>query len=139
MNTKYTAAIMLIILGLVVLADSGIAYTTQGPQADNFGLRFETTRSHSFPPIVGVLPLIGGIIVLVARPTRAQATESPRVTKPKLAVNGGTPKRVRRLVPPTSTEGLSYARRRVHYEPAHLRNRCIDASDAVHLSPSNVG
>lgn len=61
---------MLIILGIVVLAYPGINLTLLGQPADFFGQHLDPTGSHSFPPIVGVLPLIGGVIVLVAKSTR---------------------------------------------------------------------
>src|SRR5580658_7539570 len=139
MNTKYIAAIMLIILGIVVLSYSGIADTTLISWPDDHDLQFRATYSQSFPPIVGVLPLIGGIIVLVAKPTRAQGTESPRVTKPALAANSSVPKHFRRLMPTLGTEGLSHGKYRADFEDTHLRKRCIDASDAVRLSPAEVG
>jgi hypothetical protein len=107
MNAKYIAAMMLIMLGIVVLAYSGITSTILGQPMDYLGLHEETTHNHAFPPIVGVLPLIGGIIVLVAKSTRVQIPGSPRVTKPKLAVNSGIPKRFRRLVLTTSAEYLN--------------------------------
>jgi hypothetical protein len=139
MKTKYITAIMLIMLGIVVLASSGIANTTLDPRADDLDPQFRTTYSHSFPPIVGVLPLIGGIIVLVSKPTRALGTESARVTKPALAANGRVSKHFRRLVPTLSKEGLSHGKYRADSGATHLRNRYIDASDDVRLSPSEVG
>jgi len=70
MNTKYIAALMLITLGIAVLAYSGITLTTSGHAVDYLGLHLETTHSHFVPPVVGVLPLIGGIIVLLAKSRR---------------------------------------------------------------------
>ena len=51
MNTK-TMAIILIVLGLVVLAYSGITFTTPGKPVDILGMHFETTASHFISPAV---------------------------------------------------------------------------------------
>jgi hypothetical protein len=56
MNSK-TIALVLIALGIVVLAYSGITYTT--------------TQSHFIPPVAGALMLAGGIVLLVVSPQRA--------------------------------------------------------------------
>ena len=70
MNTKIIAAI-LIALGIVVLAYSGITYTTSEKPVDFLGMHFETTVSHFIPPVVGVLALVGGAVLLVVNPKRA--------------------------------------------------------------------
>jgi uncharacterized membrane protein YdcZ (DUF606 family) len=70
MNTK-TIGIALIVLGLLVLAYSGITFTTPGKPIDFLGLHIETTHSHFIPPVVGAFALIGGIVLLVVRPRRA--------------------------------------------------------------------
>jgi hypothetical protein len=67
MNTRIIAAI-LIALGIVVLAYSGITYTTSGKPVDFLGMHFETTHSHFIPPVAGALALVGGIALLVASP-----------------------------------------------------------------------
>ena len=67
MNTKMIAMI-LIALGVVVLAYSGITYTTPGKPVDVLGMHFETTTSHFIPPVAGALALLGGIALLVASP-----------------------------------------------------------------------
>ena len=69
MKTK-PIAIILISLGLVVLAYSGITFTTPGKPVNFLGLHFETTRSHFIPPVAGALALVGGIVLLVAIPKR---------------------------------------------------------------------
>ena len=69
MNTKLIA-IVLISLGLVVLAYSGITFKTPGKPVDFLGLHFETTRSHFIPPVAGALALVGGLVLLVAIPKR---------------------------------------------------------------------
>ena len=67
MNTK-TIAMVLIGLGIVVLAYSGITYTTRGKPVDVLGVHVETTRSHFIPPVAGALVLVGGIVLLAANP-----------------------------------------------------------------------
>jgi len=67
MNTRIIAAI-LIALGIVVLAYSGITYRTPGKPVDFLGMHFETTHSHFIPPVAGALALAGGIVLLVASP-----------------------------------------------------------------------
>ena len=69
MNTK-TIAVILISLGLVVLAYSGITFRTPGKPVDFLGMHFETTRSHFIPPVAGALVLVSGIVLLVAIPKR---------------------------------------------------------------------
>jgi len=69
MNSKTIAAI-LITLGLVVLAYSGITFTTPGKSVDFLGMHFETTHSHFIPPVFGAITLVGGIVLLVATPKR---------------------------------------------------------------------
>jgi hypothetical protein len=70
MNTKTIAAVILIALGLVVLAYSGITFTTPGKPVDFLGMHFETTHSHFIPPVVGALALVGGIVLLLVKPSR---------------------------------------------------------------------
>ena len=50
MNTKTIVAVLLITLGVVVLAYSGITFTTPGKPVDFLGMHFETTDSHFIPP-----------------------------------------------------------------------------------------
>jgi methyl coenzyme M reductase beta subunit len=70
MNSKTIAAI-LIALGIVVLAYSGITYKTPGKPVDFLGVHIETTHSHFIPPVAGALALAGGIVLLVASPRNA--------------------------------------------------------------------
>jgi hypothetical protein len=65
MRPKMTIALMLIVLGIVVLAYSGITYKTRGKPVDIGPLRVETTKSHFIPPVAGAVALVGGIILLV--------------------------------------------------------------------------
>jgi len=64
MNSK-TIAVILIALGIVVLAYSGITYTTRGKPVNILGAHIETTQSHFIPPVVGAIALVGGIVLLV--------------------------------------------------------------------------
>jgi len=62
-------AVILIVLGIVVLAYSGITYRTRGKPVEIGPLHVETTTSHFIPPVVGAVALVGGIL-LVALDTR---------------------------------------------------------------------
>jgi uncharacterized membrane protein YdcZ (DUF606 family) len=68
MNTKSIVAVILITLGIVVLAYSGISFTTPGKPVDFLGLHMETPHSHFIPPVAGALALVGGIVLLVVKP-----------------------------------------------------------------------
>jgi len=68
MNAKTVVAVILIALGIVVLAYSGISFTTPGKPVEFLGLRIKTTESHFIPPFVGALALVGGIVLLFVKP-----------------------------------------------------------------------
>ena len=68
MNIKTIIAAILITLGIVVLAYSGVTFNTPGKPVDFLGLHFETTTSHFIPPVAGAFALVGGIILLVIKP-----------------------------------------------------------------------
>jgi hypothetical protein len=68
MNTKSIIAVLLITLGIVVLAYSGVTFKTPGQPVDFLGMHIETTDSHFIPPVVGALALVGGIVLLVVKP-----------------------------------------------------------------------
>lgn len=70
MNTKTIIAVILITLGIVVLAYSGISFTTPGKPIEFLGMRIQTTDSHFIPPVIGALALVGGIVLLVVKPRR---------------------------------------------------------------------
>jgi hypothetical protein len=67
MNTKALSTI-LIILGIIVLAYSGITFSTPGKSIDFLGMHFQTTVSHFISPAFGALSLIAGIALLVLKP-----------------------------------------------------------------------
>ncbi len=68
MNTKSIVAVILVTLGIVVLAYSGITFTTPGKPVEFLGMHIETTDSHFIPPVVGALALVGGIVLLIVKP-----------------------------------------------------------------------
>jgi hypothetical protein len=68
MNTRTIVAVILVTLGIVVLAYSGISFTTPGKPVDFLGLHVETTHSHFIPPACGAIALVGGIVLLVVKP-----------------------------------------------------------------------
>ena len=71
MNTKTIVAVLLVTLGIVVLAYSGITFTTPGKPVELLGMHFETTANHFIPPVAGALALVGGIVLLAVNPKRA--------------------------------------------------------------------
>jgi len=71
MNTKSMVAVLLVVLGIVVLAYSGITFKTPGRPIDFLGMHIRTTDSHFIPPVVGALALVGGVVLLLVKPSRA--------------------------------------------------------------------
>jgi hypothetical protein len=71
MNPIILIAGMLVGLGLVVLAYSGISFTTPGQSVNFLGMLWQTTETHFIPPVVGALVLVGGIALLAMNPRRA--------------------------------------------------------------------
>jgi len=65
MNARSIAAIVLIVLGAVVLAYSGISFTTPGENVEFLGIRVETRDTHFVPPVIGAIALAGGIVLLL--------------------------------------------------------------------------
>jgi len=53
MRPTMIVAVILIGLGIVVLAYSGITYKTRGEPVDIGPLHIETTKSHFIPPVAG--------------------------------------------------------------------------------------
>lgn len=68
MKPRSIAAIALIVLGIVVLAYSGISFTTPGESVRFLGLRVETRDRHFVPPVAGAAALVGGIVLLLVKP-----------------------------------------------------------------------
>lgn len=71
MNAKTILAGILITFGIVILAYSGISFTTPGETIQFLGLRLETTDNHFIPPVVGAFALVGGIVLLLLKPRPA--------------------------------------------------------------------
>ena len=67
MNTKTIVSVILITLGVVVLAYSGLSFTTPGKPIEVLGLSIKTTDSHFIPPVVGALALVGGLVLLTVK------------------------------------------------------------------------
>ena len=65
---KTIIAVVLVVLGFVVLAYSGLSFTTPGKPIDFLGMHIETTDNHFIPPAVGAFMLVGGIVLLLVRP-----------------------------------------------------------------------
>jgi len=70
MNTKTIVAVLLVTLGIVVLAYSGLSFTTPGKPIEILGLHIATTDSHFIPPAAGVLALVAGVVLLLVKPKR---------------------------------------------------------------------
>jgi hypothetical protein len=70
MNTKTIISILLITLGIVVLAYSGLSFKTPGEPINILGMHIATTDSHFIPPVAGALMLVGGIVLLLVKPRR---------------------------------------------------------------------
>jgi hypothetical protein len=68
MNTKTIVAAILITLGIVVLAYSGLSFTTPGKDIDFLGMHIATTDNHFIPPVAGAFMLVGGIVLLLVKP-----------------------------------------------------------------------
>ena len=66
MNSRGLVAIVLIVLGIAVLAYSGITLKTPGKPVDLGPVHIETTKSHFIPPVAGTVMLVGGIVLLFA-------------------------------------------------------------------------
>ena len=64
MSSRGIIAVILVALGIVVLAYSGITFRTRGNPVDIGPLHVETTNSHFIPPVVGAIALVGGIVLL---------------------------------------------------------------------------
>jgi len=68
MNMKTIIAVCLVVLGIVVLAYSGLSFTTPGKPIEFLGLHIATTDNHFIPPAMGALALVGGIVLLLIKP-----------------------------------------------------------------------
>ncbi|HEY5345904.1 MAG TPA: DUF3185 domain-containing protein [Verrucomicrobiae bacterium] len=64
---KTIVSVLLITLGIVVLAYSGLSFNTPGQTINFLGMHIATTESHFIPPVAGALMLVGGIVLLVVK------------------------------------------------------------------------
>ena len=68
MSVKTIIAAVLITVGVVVMAYSGITFTTPGKSVQFLWLNIETVDTHFIPPVVGAFALVGGIVLLLVKP-----------------------------------------------------------------------
>jgi len=52
----------------VVLAYSGLSFTTPGKDINFLGMHIATTDNHFIPPVAGAFMLVGGIVLLLVKP-----------------------------------------------------------------------
>ena len=71
MNMKTLFAVALITLGIVVLAYSGLSFSTPGQPINILGMHIATSDNHFIPPAMGALALVGGIVLLLVKPRKA--------------------------------------------------------------------
>jgi hypothetical protein len=67
MGGKTILGLFLIAIGIISFAYQGITYTTQKKVIDLGPIQATKTENHTipFPPILGAITLIGGIVLLV--------------------------------------------------------------------------
>ena len=65
MSSRKVIAVVLVTLGIVVLAYSGITFRTPGRTVDIGPVHVETTQRHYIPPVAGAIALVGGIVLLL--------------------------------------------------------------------------
>ena len=68
MEIKTIIAAALITVGIVVLAYSGISFTTPGKPVEFLWMHIETVDNHFIPSVAGALALVGGIVLLLVKP-----------------------------------------------------------------------
>ena len=71
MKTRTIIAVILVAMGVVVLAYSGISFTTPGQPIEFLGAHFDTRVDHFISPVAGALALLGGIVLMLATPRKA--------------------------------------------------------------------
>ena len=68
MKQKMLIGIVLIVIGVIALAYSGITYTSNDKVIDLGPLQVSADRKHTIPipPILGGLALVGGLVLLIS-------------------------------------------------------------------------
>ena len=68
MEQKMLIGIVLIVIGVIALAYSGITYTSHDKVIDLGPLQVSADRKHTIPipPILGGLALVGGLVLLIS-------------------------------------------------------------------------
>ncbi len=66
MSSRKVLAVVLVALGVVVLAYSGITLKTRGAPVVIGPVHVETTQRHFIPPVAGAISLVAGLVLLVA-------------------------------------------------------------------------
>ena len=64
MSSRKIMAVILVTVGIVVIAYSGVTLKTRGKPVDIGPLHLETTQRHFIPPIAGGFALVGGLVLL---------------------------------------------------------------------------
>ena len=64
MSSRGIVSLVLIVLGVVVLAYSGITLKTPGKPVDIGPVHIATTKRHFIPPVAGTIMLVGGVVLL---------------------------------------------------------------------------
>jgi hypothetical protein len=64
-------AVNLVAQGILVLACSGIFFSTLGQPVNFAGMHYETIERPAILPVVGAVALISGIALLIVNPMRA--------------------------------------------------------------------
>ncbi len=67
MSGRFMLGLVLVLIGIISTGVSGINYTTQKKVVDIGPIQATKTEHHTipFPPILGALALVGGVVVLV--------------------------------------------------------------------------
>jgi hypothetical protein len=67
MGSKMILGLVLVVIGIISLAYQGITYTTQKKVIDLGPIQATKTENHTipFPPILGAIALVGGIVLVV--------------------------------------------------------------------------
>lgn len=66
MSSRKVLAVILVTLGVVVLAYSGVSIRTRGEPINIGPVHVETTQRHFIPPVAGAVALVGGIVLWFA-------------------------------------------------------------------------